>query len=102
MRPHRSLFSQHPLAQLAVAFSTGVCGAEYLAVGLIFLLVPGAVCSVLALVFFHGHHLVFAGTKRILLNEPESFFTVQTLIASVVNAGLALALFPVLDRLRKS
>lgn len=58
--------------------------------------------GVLALVFFHGHHLAFAGTKRILLNEPENFFTTQTLLASVVNGVLALLLFPLLDRLRKS
>ena len=30
MNPHRSLFSQHPLAQLAVAFSAGICAANYL------------------------------------------------------------------------
>ncbi len=58
--------------------------------------------AILAFVFYHGHQLVFAGIKRILLNEPESFFTTQTLLASVVNAVLALALFPLLDRLRKN
>jgi len=51
MRPHRSLFSQHPLAQLAVAFAGGVCAAEYLPVGLVVPLVAGAVCAVLALLF---------------------------------------------------
>ena len=58
--------------------------------------------ALLVALFFHGHHAVYAGIKRTLLNEPESFFTVQTLLASVVNAVLALALFPLLDRLRKN
>ena len=49
MNPHRSLFSQHPFTQLAVAFAAGVCAAYYsswrfgIAVGL------GAVCSVVAM-----------------------------------------------------
>jgi competence protein ComEC len=51
MYPHRSLFSQHPLAQLAVAFAGGICAAEYLPVGSVFSLVAGAACSVLALLF---------------------------------------------------
>lgn len=58
--------------------------------------------AVLTFLFYHGHHLVFAGTKRILLNEPETYFTTQTLLASAVNGVLALALFPLLDRLRKN
>ena len=46
MNPHQSLFSQHPLTQLAVAFAVGVCAAPYFSwrVGV----VMGAVCSVLA------------------------------------------------------
>jgi competence protein ComEC len=48
MHPHRSLFSQHPLAQLAVAFAVGICAANYFPIKLS---VPiGVVCSVLALV----------------------------------------------------
>lgn len=58
--------------------------------------------AVLTFLFFHGHQIVFAATRRFLLNEPESFFTTQTLLASVVNAALAPLLFPLLDRLRKS
>jgi len=58
--------------------------------------------AILVFAFYHGHHLIFAATKRFLLNEPENFFTTQTLLASVVNGVLALALFPLLDRLRKN
>ena len=47
MHPHRSLFSQHPLAQLAVAFSAGICIANYFQIKLSISL--GVVCSVLAL-----------------------------------------------------
>lgn len=55
----------------------------------------------LTFVFFHVHQVIFATTKRLLLNDPESFFTIDTLIASLLNATLAVALFPLLDRLRK-
>lgn len=48
MNPHRSLFSQHPLTQLAVAFSAGVCAAHYLSLRLGIALVVGAMCSALA------------------------------------------------------
>ena len=48
MNPHRSLFSQHPLTQLAVAFATGICAAYYFSWRLSVALAIGAVCSVLA------------------------------------------------------
>ncbi len=51
--------------------------------------------------FYHGHHLIFATIRRTLLNEHESFFSTETVVASLVNALLALLLFPLLDRLRK-
>ena len=62
MSPHRSLFSQYPLAQLAVAFAAGICAAEYFLAGLVFSLVPGAVCSVLALVFVIKKRVFVAGS----------------------------------------
>ena len=55
----------------------------------------------LAFAFFHFHHAAFAVTKRVLLAEPESFFSAPLLAASLVNAALAIGLFPLLDRLRK-
>ena len=51
MNPHRSLFSQHPLAQLAVAFSAGICAANYLPTRLVFSLIAGVVCSIGSLIF---------------------------------------------------
>ena len=48
MNPHGSLFSQHPLTQLAVAFSAGVCAANYLSLRLGIALLVGALCSALA------------------------------------------------------
>src|SRR5215216_6670127 len=50
MSPHRSVFSQHPLAQLAVAFAAGVCAAHYFSVPLSLMLIAGVVCSALAVV----------------------------------------------------
>jgi hypothetical protein len=40
-------------------------------------------------------------TKRLLLAKPEPFLSKTLLIASLINAVLAVALFPLLDRLRK-
>jgi len=57
--------------------------------------------AVLTFLFFHGHQGAFAATRRILLNEPEAFFSLDLLLASLVNAILAMGLFPLLDRLRK-
>lgn len=55
----------------------------------------------LTFAFFHFHHAVYAITKRLLLNQPESYLSTTLLVASVVNAVLAVTLFPLLDRLRK-
>ena len=57
---------------------------------------------VLAFVFFHVHQLAFALTNRLLVAEPTPYFTMSLLVASMVNAVVAVALFPLLDRLRKS
>jgi len=51
--------------------------------------------------FFHGHHVVFALTRQLLLQQEEVFFSIDLLIASLVNAALSVILFPLLDRLRK-
>src|ERR1044072_8532984 len=48
MNPHRSLFSQHPLTQLAVAFAVWICAAHHCSWRLSIAFVMGVVCSVLA------------------------------------------------------
>jgi rod shape-determining protein MreD len=55
----------------------------------------------LTLAFFHVHQIVFAATRRVLLAQPENFFSIELFAASVVNAVLAVVLFPLLDKLRK-
>ena len=57
---------------------------------------------VLTVAFFHFHHAVFALTRRLLLGQHEPYITVPLLIASLVNGVIAVGLFPLLDRLRKS
>lgn len=57
---------------------------------------------VLTLAFFHFHQIIFALTKRLLLAQAEPLFTWDLLLASAVNAALAVALFPLLDRFRKA
>ena len=59
MRPHRSLFSQHPLAQLAVALAAGICAANYFQIKLSVSF--GVVCSVLTLILLLKNRLHLAG-----------------------------------------
>ena len=58
--------------------------------------------ALLAFAFFHFQQAVIALTKRLLLAQHEPFLTTPLLVASLVNAALAVALFPLLDRLRKT
>lgn len=51
--------------------------------------------------FFHFHQAALAITTRVLLNHPAPFFSPMLLLASAVNAAIAVPLFAVLDRLRK-
>ncbi len=51
--------------------------------------------------FFHFHQAVIAVTQRVLLAQHEPFITMPLLLSSLVNAALAVALFPLLDRLRR-
>ena len=75
MTPHRSLFSQHPLTQLAVAFAPGVCAAHYFSWRLGIALVAGAVCSVLATILLLKTRVRAAG----LMLLPAMFFAGVTL-----------------------
>jgi rod shape-determining protein MreD len=50
--------------------------------------------------FFLFHQLAYTLAQRILLAQPERFFTTQLWIAAGINALIAVALFPFLDRLR--
>ncbi len=56
----------------------------------------------LTFAFFHFHHVVLVVTKRLLLAQQEPYANLTLLIASLVNAALAIVLFPLLDRLRKT
>ncbi len=66
MNPHRSLFSQYPLAQLAVAFSAGICVAGYLPTRLAFLFAGGAACTILSLIGVRTRRLSLAGWSLLL------------------------------------
>ncbi len=57
---------------------------------------------ILTIVFYLFHHAVFTLTTRTLLAQRnEIYFSIPILIASLVNAFIAIGLFPTLDRLRK-
>ncbi len=56
----------------------------------------------LTMMFFVLHQGVITLTRRLLLAEPEPWFTLRLLIDAAVNAVVAVVLFTLLDRLRKS
>jgi len=75
MNPHRSLFSQHPLAQLAVAFALGLCAANYLPAKFGFSLIACAACSVLSLIVLLKKRVWLAGVALLM----ALFFAGETL-----------------------
>jgi rod shape-determining protein MreD len=62
---------------------------------------PIARC-LLTFMFFHLHNLVFVFISRLLLARPEPYLGARVMVGSIVSAMLTIALFPLLDRLRKS
>jgi rod shape-determining protein MreD len=50
--------------------------------------------------FFLFHQAAYSLTVRILLAQPEALFTAHLWISAGLNALIAVALFPLLDRLR--
>jgi rod shape-determining protein MreD len=55
----------------------------------------------LIFVLFHFHQALLTLTNRLLLNQPAAFFTPRLFVDSLVTAGVGVALFSLLDRLRK-
>ncbi|MDE3170598.1 MAG: rod shape-determining protein MreD [Acidobacteriota bacterium] len=55
----------------------------------------------LVFVLYHVHQFIFAGTERVLLNRPTPFLSLHLLLVSLVSAAIAVALFSLLDRLRR-
>src|ERR1700691_1180403 len=55
----------------------------------------------LTFLFFHLHNAVFVLTERVLLGQHEPYMSAKLAIASLLNAALAVVLFPVSDRFRK-
>src|SRR2546430_6741902 len=56
----------------------------------------------LTMFFFVLHQGIIALTRRLLLAAPAPWFTLHLLLAASVNAVVAVFLFVLLDRLRKS
>jgi len=56
----------------------------------------------LTMMFFVVHQGFITLTRRMLLAEPEPWFTLRLGIAAAVNAVVAVLLFTMLDRLRRS
>lgn len=56
----------------------------------------------LTIVFFGLHQGIVILIRKLLLAQPEAWFTMRLGIAAAVNAVIAVFLFMLLDRLRKS
>jgi len=56
----------------------------------------------LTVLFFGVHQGIIILTRRILLAQPEVWFTMRLGIAALINAFVAVFVFTLLDRLRKS
>src|SRR5712675_334419 len=56
----------------------------------------------MTMIFFVVHQGFITLTRRLLLAEPSPWFTLQLFIAAAVNAVVAVLVFALLDRLRKS
>jgi rod shape-determining protein MreD len=55
----------------------------------------------LVVVFYHFHSVILTILSRMLLGRSAPYFTLRILLAAVVNAAVAVLLFPALDHLRK-
>lgn len=66
MHPHRALLSRQPLAQLAIAFSAGICAAHYFQVGAAVLCVAGALCTLAAVIGVLKRRHSLAGVMLLL------------------------------------
>jgi rod shape-determining protein MreD len=56
----------------------------------------------LTILFFGVHQGVIVITRRLLLAQPEAWFTMHLAIGALANAVVGVFLFMLLDRLRKS
>ena len=107
MNPHRSRLSQHPLAQLAICLSAGICAASYLPNKVALSVVAGAVCLTLSVIFVLNKRtglagalllmaLFFAGsTLAVLETRSEAASDVKRLVEEY--PGKPLTLTGVLD-----
>src|SRR5580658_3084395 len=56
----------------------------------------------ITLFFFYVHNSVLVLMSRVLIAQQQPYLSTRLLTASLVNASLAIVLFPLLDRLRKN
>ena len=98
MNPHRSLFSQYPLVQIAIPFCLGICAVEYgpRAVGVY--LFAGVVCSIAVVVALWKHRLTLAGwTLLAAMFFVGAVLATEHRKAHVIPGGQTLVLTGVLD-----
>ena len=55
----------------------------------------------LTFVFFHLHNAVLVMTNRVLLGQHEPYLETKLVLASLVNSGVAVFFYALLDKLRK-
>jgi len=98
MNPHRNLFSQYPLVQIAIPFCVGICAAEYGPVRFVYLVIAGAICSITVFVGLWKNWLTLAGCALL-----TAMFFVGVVLAGqqrrpqAISGGQTLVLTGVLD-----
>ena len=101
MNPHRTLFSQHPLFQLAVAFALGISAASYLPAKFGFSLATCAVCSVVSMVLTLRQRVRSAGLALLMAlffaGETLALLEARTMPQTSFIEGESLTLTGVLD-----
>ena len=101
MNPHRTLFSQHPLFQLAVAFALGISAASYLPAKFGFSLATCAVCSVVSMVLTLRERVRSAGLALLMAlffaGETLALLEARTMPQTSFIEGESLTLTGVLD-----
>ena len=99
MNPHRSLFSQHPLVQIAIPFCLGICAVEYGPPVLsVYLVISGVICSIAVLVALWKNWLALAGcTLLVSIFFVGAVLTVNQRQPQPISSGQTLVLTGVLD-----
>ncbi len=99
MNPHKNLFSQYPLVQIAIPFCVGICAVEYgPPVRSVYLVVAGVICSIAVVVALLKNWLTLAGCALLAaMFVVGAVLAVQQTEPQPIPGGQTVVLTGVLD-----